>query len=60
MKLAKKRKPDPWELWDPVLDWELFRLRTQYAPQGMPPVCIIRFGMKEGLCTTLEQIQPSQ
>lgn len=56
----KPRKPDPWDLWEPVYDWELFLLRATYAPQAMPPVCIVKHGMKEGIVVTFHPLLPHE
>lgn len=46
------------ETWEVVYDRFLFRLRTELAPDGMPPVCIIEHGWRMPSHVTAEGWSP--
>lgn len=51
----------PVDFWEVVYHLQTFRLRCEYAPEAMPPVCLIRHKLTTG--TVIYEaipIQPAQ
>lgn len=51
----------PVDFWEVVFHLPTFRLRCEYAPDAMPPVCLIRHQLKTGnVIYEAVKIQPAQ